>query len=388
MSKNNITDDDMKLVRNILSYDISKRKSLFEMLTHSYKHENYHSDIIRYYLSYDFVVKKFIDWLNRSTVVFKNHDGCTTYLEKKIDFTLYKDIYVPERENGKRDITIYSNPDCNHKRHVIIIENKSNEAGDMDEQIQRYYSDLKNDFIIDAILYLKKYFIELPKDIDSWEDRKAISKILVVATLNRENGFVENLVNTVLKDLKSSISDCDDYKILGLSEEIKSLFYILEYGEYEVDNMEQFIHYLFTSHNLSKLSNVYRKLPDFIRNYFECTIETEFSIFQGFNLNYRYGSSCCNSYCVRFENKGIIYVIEFQFCEILNEQLIVRVFLDNESVLDKVSEMHENAMAKFKDYSDTNNDFGYFNFNVSSIDDIKNIIKKVAEAHSVFINRG
>ena len=268
--------DLMNLVKNITIAEHDK--SIFESISKTYYRENFHSDILAYYFSYDCVKEKLIDWINRC-IEEKN-------VGERVNFALYKGSPKPKREEGRRDITIYSNDE----QHAIIIENKSNRADDMPDQIPRYYESLKKKGCdVSAIIYLNKCVLSDP-DFCSWTNGKKIINIakefgaeisdkeagehlsemhrrLVIATLNGENGFSQNVIDSVLLD-------CESVRVCGLSLEIKQLFENLVRGEYSMntEDIETFINEIGSCredfNDFAKLMETLENLPTILKNYY------------------------------------------------------------------------------------------------------------------------
>ncbi|GHT89940.1 hypothetical protein FACS1894137_19320 [Spirochaetia bacterium] len=93
--------------------------------------------ILRYKPEY---LYNFIDFININNTVS----------QENIDKKYYSDSKV-EREEGKIDILIKSE----ETRHCIIIENKINNARDMDRQLPKYFIKQKDrGFIIPESVYL------------------------------------------------------------------------------------------------------------------------------------------------------------------------------------------------------------------------------------------
>jgi hypothetical protein len=118
--------------------------NLFTLSTYNSHLENFHSDIIASLLSPvgmhgegAIFLNLFIDYLNN------NYDA-------SIDKAWYANAEVI-REKGRIDIWIRDMV----SRHCIIIENKMNDAGDMDEQLSRYFGyALSQQYTVDATVYL------------------------------------------------------------------------------------------------------------------------------------------------------------------------------------------------------------------------------------------
>ena len=125
--------------------------TVFEVISDLYYRENFHSDLIAFFLDPN-----------------ENHGMGSLGIELLIDLIVeetgwhinandYDDSTVV-REEGRIDILIRDD----YSKHAILVENKMNNAGDMDRQIPRYCDILEEQgYIIDAAVYLpmlKKLF--------------------------------------------------------------------------------------------------------------------------------------------------------------------------------------------------------------------------------------
>ena len=220
--------------------------SIFKEISGVFYYENYHSDILAYYLKNEDVKYEFINWL-------KNSIGSDKIIVTEEYFS-GKVI----REKNKIDVTLFN---YNNSK-AIIIENKSNNAGDQFKQLFRYYTKLNNKGInIEAILYLNKDSLKQPDFSDLNDSQiKEIKKNLVCGKLVGVNSFVENVINKV-------IAKTDDIRLNGLSQEIRDFFNHIVYGEMNMENMEDFIVELNKNDNLKKLKkavDAYNDIPNYL----------------------------------------------------------------------------------------------------------------------------
>jgi hypothetical protein len=220
--------------------------SIFREISSVFYYENYHSDILAYYLKNEDVKYEFINWLNEYIIS-----------DKTIDIEEYYDGKVI-REKTRIDVTLLNY----NESKAIIIENKSNNAGDQFKQLFRYYSELdKKGINIEAILYLNKDSIKQP-DLSSLNINQIneIKNVLVCGKLVGVNSFVENVINKV-------IANTDDIRLNGLSQEIREFFNYIVYGEMNMENMENFIAELNKNDNLNKLEksiDAYNDIPKYL----------------------------------------------------------------------------------------------------------------------------
>lgn len=164
--------------------------NLFTLISEQYQKENLHSDILKEILDPNGRHKEgnkflmlFIEYLN-------SHSKRVLFLKDK-----YHEAFI-ERETGKIDISIKDN----QSKHAIIIENKINNAGDMNRQIPRYWIDLEeNGFTVDGVIYLVLNGNKQP-DTSSWskeERERMLPKVLPVCAYNETindlyNGWLLN----------------------------------------------------------------------------------------------------------------------------------------------------------------------------------------------------
>lgn len=146
-------------VLNVLCNDLEKIQhetsdvgfNVFTLTSDFYYRENFHSDIIAAFLSPqakhnegNLFLDAFIDMLNMKIQ------------QRDVNKLIRKDYYINalvEREKNKIDILIRTT--LIEKPHCIIIENKIHNAGDMPNQIPRYYDyACKCGVEVDAIVYL------------------------------------------------------------------------------------------------------------------------------------------------------------------------------------------------------------------------------------------
>lgn len=229
--------------------------SVFSKISECHYRENFHSDIIAYYLQNDEVKERFIDWISTPS----------GSLDGKIEKISYKGGAV-KRETSRIDITLLSHDE----KKAIIIENKSNNACDQFNQLHNYISRLKEEGVeIEKILYLNKDSEKKP-DIAALkeDDRRGIESILKVSNLQ---GFIDNVINPV-------IVQTSNIRLNGLSQEIRSLFQILIYKDMNVDKIIELIGNLNEPGNLDKLRDViraYDQIPDALAEYFKSYLTSQ-----------------------------------------------------------------------------------------------------------------
>ena len=162
----------------VKSADKSNAFTVFEIISDLYYRENFHSDLIAFFLNPNqnhgygtLGIELLMDLISRST-------------GWQLDPANYVDAIVV-REEGRIDILIKD--ECS--KHAILIENKMNNAGDRDRQIPRYCDILeKQGFTVDAAIYLPMLKYKNP-DKSTWEvnDFRWASKIIVIPAVSDIN---------------------------------------------------------------------------------------------------------------------------------------------------------------------------------------------------------
>ena len=237
-----------ELIKPITYYkSVKKHNSVFHAISNSYYHENFHSDILAFYLSSNLPKRKLIDWLNRD---IENQDD-------KISYQDYKNGEV-NREKNRIDITLFNSKG----NRAIIIENKSNGAYDQYRQLYRYYDRLKSQGIkVEKICYLNKDSKKNP-DLSSLTSAEAleIKNFLKVSYLVGEGSICEEV-------LKKVIIETDNMRINSLSKEIISLFEYVVYGDVNMSNLKNFVEDLNKNDNKKKLEKIiqaYNDVPKYL----------------------------------------------------------------------------------------------------------------------------
>ncbi|MBO7132746.1 MAG: PD-(D/E)XK nuclease family protein [Bacteroidales bacterium] len=178
-----------------------KQLNVFRLVSDMYYRENFHSDIIKFFLDpkekhnegSEFLYA-FIDFINENY-------GDKVCLSKQN----YR-LAVAERERGKIDVLIRSEI----SKHCIVIENKIYNAPDMERQLPRYYDYMtERGYKIDSIVYLPLDINKKP-DQSSWTktDKEHVLPLLCIVPVFQKQGF--NLVSGWIEPctLKAKSLDC------------------------------------------------------------------------------------------------------------------------------------------------------------------------------------
>ena len=132
----------------------------------------------------------FIDMLNDKRDL--QNTKATKCASNPIKGEFYRNAEV-ERECHHIDILIKG------KGHCIIIENKINDARDMDKQMSRYFKEMTDEgFIVDAIVYLTKTPETYP-DTSSWshKEKEECLPLIIIVPANDVAGKISLLNNWI-----------------------------------------------------------------------------------------------------------------------------------------------------------------------------------------------
>lgn len=228
------------------------RYNLFRIISNLYYKENFHSDIISFFLDPNgnhgckhLMLNLFIAMLNKA--------GCD------IDYMNYSDAVVA-REEARIDILIKSEG----SKRAIVIENKMNNAGDMPRQLPRYYDYVTKNYMLDAIVYLPLDFNKKP-NMDDWTetDKKHLFPLLkIIPAYDRQHR-----TNIVDNWLLPSLPQIDQVDVLSTIRQYADL--IISLNNYNMDNiiLEKFRDELLKGNNLKtaqSVRNMLNELPAYL----------------------------------------------------------------------------------------------------------------------------
>jgi hypothetical protein len=226
-----------------------------------YYRENFHSDIISFFLDTkekhgegNAFLESFIQMLNKKG--------------KKIDSSNYFDA-VTIREEGKIDILIKSET----TKRAIIIENKINNAGDMYRQIPRYYDYVTQNYIVDAIVYLPLDERKEPDKVGwSNEDKEKVNPLIAVIPAYDKSGKI-NLVDNWLHP---SILLSDNLDVVSTLRQYSNLITKLNDSIMDTIVLEKFYHELLQEDNLKTAQSI-RNMLNELPGYLAARIQMKFS---------------------------------------------------------------------------------------------------------------
>lgn len=247
-------------------YDKSKQAmqvksfNVFTIISDLYYRENFHSDIIRFFLAPtenhgegSLFLTTFISMLNK--------------LGRRINPQDYCDAVVV-REEGKIDILIKS--EINKK--AIVIENKINNAGDMPRQLPRYYDYLSPYYSIEAIVYLPLQRSKLP-DMSDWseKDKSNVCPLLrIIPAYDKSN--IINIVNDWLIPAAKNVKNTEVSSVL---RQYINLIKILNINIMDTVILEKFYHELLQKDNMKSAQSI-RNMMNELPNYMAQRIQDKF----------------------------------------------------------------------------------------------------------------
>lgn len=255
--------------------------NVFHIISDLYYRENFHSDIISFFLNPK-----------------EKHGGGSSYLNafiemlnkkgKNIDSNNYLDAAVT-REEGKVDILIKS--DISKK--AIIIENKINNAGDMQRQIPRYYDYVaQNTYIVDAIVYLPLDIHKKP-NTDDWtqEDKDNVNPLLVIIPAYDKSGSI----NLVKDWLQPSILLSNELDVVSTLRQYSVLIKKLNNNIMDKIVLEKFYKELLQDDNFQtaqSIRNMMSELPAYLADRI-CDKYRNGNSYAPFSKVDRWSSNCC-----------------------------------------------------------------------------------------------
>ncbi len=236
--------------------------NVFHLVSDLYYRENFHSDIISFFLNPkekhgggSVYLNTFIEMLNKKA--------------KNIDSNDYQDVEAT-REEGKIDILIKSNT----TKKAIIIENKINNAVDMQRQIPRYYDYVtQNSYIVDVIVYIPLDIHKKPS-IDDWtqEDKDNVNPLLVIIPAYDKSGEI----NLVKDWLQPSILLSNDIDVVSTLRQYTILIKKLNRNIMDNIVLEKFYKELLQKDNLQTAQSI-RNMMNEIPKYLAFRIQEKFS---------------------------------------------------------------------------------------------------------------
>ena len=233
-------DDFQKSIDQRSEYELGF--NIFSLVSDTYHKENLHSAILKSILDPhelhnegNLYLRLFIEYLNKE-------------FGYEIKIENYKNVTVTNETDGRIDIIIKS------ATHAIIIENKINDAGDMENQVLRYYLNcIYQKLEVDAILYLTKEGIREPK-YDTWTNSYDDKEIFTKEEFETSKSKIKNILKPIACFNLIETNDlCNGWLnyCIGQSKHIDNIFILKQYKQL-LKHLRQFI---MEKESLKKLYN-------------------------------------------------------------------------------------------------------------------------------------
>lgn len=253
-----------------------EKHNVFQIISDKYYWENFHSDIIRYFLDQkekhregNLFLKEFISMLNKK--------GCC------ISSLNYKDASVV-REQGNIDVLIYSDS----SKKAIIIENKIHDAVDQHHQLPNYYDRVSQEYCIDAIVYIPLDINKKP-DTSTWteKDKQNVKPLLHIIP-----AYSTTQINIVTNWIEPSILQTSNIDVLSTLRQYAQLIKTLNHNYQNTVVMEKFYNELQKGNNIelaTSIQNMMNELPQYMA---QRIIEKYRDACDPFSKVWLYGKDC------------------------------------------------------------------------------------------------
>ena len=232
---------------DVKSHTEQDKFNLFHVISDLYYRENFHSDMIAFFLDPN-ANHGYKHLMLNNFIALLNSNGCV------IESANYRDAIVV-REEAKIDILIKSSS----SKRAIIIENKINNAGDMPRQLPRYYDYVIEEYIIDAIVYLPLDYNKYP-DMEDWtkEDKEHIIPLLKIIPA------YDNMhrMNIVEGWLLLSLPQIDNIDVVSSIRQYSNLIITLNKNNMDSIILEKFHKELQQADNLETAQSIRNMLND------------------------------------------------------------------------------------------------------------------------------
>ncbi len=246
------------------NYTEQEKFNLFHVISDLYYRENFHSDMIAFFLD-PYANHGYKDLMLYNFIVLLNRSGFD------IDATLYRDATVVREKEARIDILIKSELN----KHAIIIENKINNAGDMPRQLPRYYDYVVKNYKLDAIVYLPLDNNKSP-DTDGWTevDKKHVFPLLkIIPAYDNTHG-----INIAEDWLLKSLPQIDNIDVVSSIRQYANLIITLNRNNMDTIVLEKFYHELLQADNLKTAQSIRNMLND-MPSYLAQRIQNKFREF-------------------------------------------------------------------------------------------------------------
>ena len=293
---NNITDKHIEVVSQFIAsekvicqeYDESKRcheiekHNVFRIISDLYYRENFHSDLLCYFLNPkekhkcgNLFLSAFIKMINKC--------GANISISDYFDAEVSRE--QGDIDHGRIDILVLSKS-CNK---AIVIENKIHDAPDMQRQLPKYYDYVTDilGYTIDAIVYIPLDVAKKPDKSDWTESDKLHVNDSVLKIIPAYCDKTK--VNLVSDWLEPAAMLADQIDVISTLRQYLELIKHLNYNFMDTIIMEKFYNELLKSENFKSaqsIRNMMNELPLYMVNRIIKRYEGKCAPFQKIN-NYR-----------------------------------------------------------------------------------------------------
>lgn len=216
--------------------------SFFSRLSSTYYYENYHSEIIAFLLRAH----------PSNLAMFLNYIAAESRIPMDIeDFKEYQVV----REQGRVDIAVRSA----RSKKVLLIENKSNEAGDQDRQLPRYYEYYENaDYQPVALMYINLRSLKEPAKV-SWSTSD-IHKLRKSTFVTRLYGSTHSLCSGWLQAIVNGAQDADS---VFVAKHFIRLVDSIVCGGGNMEKLEEFHRYLVSKGGFEQIRGIRKAIDEY-----------------------------------------------------------------------------------------------------------------------------
>lgn len=259
--------DILKKYNDSKNEPISDTFDVFSLFTTGSHKENFHSEIIANLLNPKGIHKQKNKYLMLFWEYLKSFEKKTFDIDNYQNAKVKTEYSIKDEKKGRIDVCVWDES----SKHCIIIENKMNNAGDMPEQIWRYYNYMeKKGYAVDAIVYIPLYEAKGPNKNWSEKARKdipEINKLLCIspAYIKGEKNLVDDWLNKCIENT----SDDDVKKVLEqyanhIKKRAKSE---LAKSEMDMSIMRNFYEYICNNQDVEQLPKEAKELKESLPQY-------------------------------------------------------------------------------------------------------------------------
>lgn len=271
--------------------------NIFSISTYGNQLENFHSDIIGELLNPNGLHEEG-NKLLQLFLKFLSGNGA------KIKLNDFKNVDVL-REKGRIDIALIDRK----SKNAIIIENKINNAPDMNDQLERYYNwCIKEKYHVNSVVYLT---LSGEKSSPSLKTNNDLKPINIAASTNNSKDLVNGWIIPC-------IGACNTFDTASLIKQYSKLIINLAYDKMNNKLLDEFYSLsddMTVIQKIEKLKELSNQIPSYRMNKFISGIKE----FKPFSKSYRYKSY--HMLYERFKENDNSFKLDIWFGESGNAQV-------------------------------------------------------------------